>query len=643
MADEAICIGSVPTQPYLNIDTLLSAVESTGADAVHPGYGFLSESRKFAETLESIGVSFVGPNSNAMRLMGDKIESKRMASRAGLKCIPGYDGEVFDIASALKIAHDIGYPIMVKASAGGGGRGMRVVRNSSELREALILTKQEAKSSFADDRVLLERALPSSRHIEVQVLCDRHGNALHLHVRECSIQRRNQKLLEEAPSTLFASVPSLHQKICDAAVAVAKSVGYDSAGTVEFLLDAEDPQNFYFLEMNTRLQVEHPVSECITGIDVVHQMLRVAKGHRLLYQQTEADIPCQGWAMECRICAEDPYRALGIPSVGQLTIYKEPNDLPRVRCDSGVKEGSHLSVFYDPLISKLVAYGRDRDEVLRTMTKALDSFIVRGITTNIPLLRDLITDPGFVVGNYTTRQLEIIYPDGFLGCRLSQQEFDQMVSLGAAVHLKAVLRNYSNGSHLKNKLFKLCIMVESRSSTLPDKITEITIARSRDGLFNIRLPSSSFRMPDNFHLLDGSLIQTADDGPIFQLRGRNHLGDVCLQFRGEVFWLRIRSEKATAALNTIGIQNFKSAVKKQSRDQCARSGGVTILRAPLPGLITSIHVAPGQTVDDGVEICVLEAMKMRNCLYAPQAGIIKSVHMREGQRVSEGDIILEME
>lgn len=276
------------------------------------------------------------------------------------------------------------------------------------------------------------------------MLCDRHGNVIHLHLRDCSIQRRNQKLLEEAPSTLFASLPSLRQKICDAAVALAKFVGYDSAGTVEFLLDAENPEIFFFLEMNTRLQVEHPVTEGITGIDIVHQMLRIAKGHRLLYQQTEVDIPCQGWAMECRVCAEDPYRALGTPSVGQLTAFREPSDLPGVRCDSSVAAGSHLSVFYDPLISKLVAYGRNRDEVLKIMIRALDSFIVRGVTTNIPLLRDIVTDPGFVAGNYTTRHLETIYPNGFQGFTLSQQELNQMISLGAVVHLKNAFRNSSH-------------------------------------------------------------------------------------------------------------------------------------------------------------------------------------------------------
>uniref|UniRef100_A0A0R3TKU3 Acetyl-CoA carboxylase n=1 Tax=Rodentolepis nana TaxID=102285 RepID=A0A0R3TKU3_RODNA len=644
LADESICIGPAPAaQSYLNLEAILSAVAQSGADAVHPGYGFLSENFKFADSLSSMGVAYIGPNARSMRLLGDKIESKRIASSAGINCVPGYDGEVSDNSEAFKIADDIGYPIMIKASAGGGGKGMRIVRNSSELLEALNLSKLEANSCFGDDRVLFERALQFSRHIEVQVLCDRHGNALHLHLRECSIQRRNQKLIEEAPGSLFSFFPSLCIKLCEAALLIAKSAGYDSAGTVEFLLDAENPRNFYFLEMNTRLQVEHTVSECITGIDIVHQMLRIAKGHRLLYKQTENDVPCHGWAMECRVCAEDPYRALGTPTLGQLTTYKEPSNLPGIRCDSSVSEGSHISVFYDPLVSKLIAYGCDRDEVLKSMARALDSFVIGGVRTNIPLLRDVILDSGFVSGNYTIRHLDLIYPNGFQGIKLSQQEFNLLISTGAVVYLKAFLRNFSDSRQPKNETVKLNITVESKFSSMPDEVTKINVT-PRNGYFEVKLPSSSsiLRIPDNFCLAD-NLIQFETNGPIFQLCERNILGDVCLQYRGEVYWLRVRSEKAFQALNSIGIKSLRAADKKCFGDSSTGGSCLITIRAPLPGLVTSILVSTGQAVVEGDEVCVLEAMKMRNCLRAPQSGTVKSVRMKEGQTVSEGDLILEME
>lgn len=403
---------------------------------------------------------------------------------------------------------------------------------------------------------------------------------------------------------------------------LAKSAGYDSAGTVEFLLDAENPQNFYFLEMNTRLQVEHPVTECITGIDIVHQMLRIAKGHRLLYKQTEKDIPCHGWAMECRICAEDPHRALGTPALGQLTTYKEPTNLPGIRCDSDATEGSHLSIFYDPLVSKLIAYGCDRDAVLKLMARALDIFVIRGIKTNIPLLRDVLFDPGFLYGSYTIRHLDIIYPNGFQGAKLSQHEFNLMISTGAVVHLKALLRNFSNSRQLTDRTIKINIAVESKFSTTPDEITKINVT-PRDGYFEVQLPSSSstLRIPDNFRLSD-SLIQSETNGPIFQFCERNHVGDVCLQYRGEVFWLRIRSEKALQALNTIGIKSLKAAGKTWSPHCCTGDSGLLTIRAPLPGIVTSINVTAGQSIAEGEEVCVLEAMKMRNCLHAPQPGTV---------------------
>ena len=333
----------------------------------------------------------------------------------------------------------LGYPIMVKAVAGGGGKGIRVVRNESELLDALNLTRQEAKASFDDNRILIERYIDNPKHIEVQILCDKHGNALHLYERDCSIQRRNQKVIEEAPSLLLTSSPSLRRQICDQAIALARAVGYDSAGTVEFLFDVQN-QSFYFLEVNARLQVEHPVTECITGVDIVHQMLRIAKGHPLLYRQE--DIPLQGWAMESRLCAEDPFKSFGSPSVGQLISYKEPNNFSGVRCDSGVVEGSHISLFYDSLICKLLTYSSDRKTVLELMRKALDNFVISGVKTNIPLLWSIVNDPTFISGECTINHLAKAYPNGFTGVRLSEEDVFQLIAVATAIHVKAAIRNY---------------------------------------------------------------------------------------------------------------------------------------------------------------------------------------------------------
>uniref|UniRef100_K1PAY7 Propionyl-CoA carboxylase alpha chain, mitochondrial n=1 Tax=Magallana gigas TaxID=29159 RepID=K1PAY7_MAGGI len=392
LADEAICVGPAPTnQSYLNMDAILKAVKDTGAQAA------------------DIGVEFIGPSSDSIKAMGDKIESKRIASKAKVNMIPGHDGVVEDADHCVKLANEIGYPVMIKASAGGGGKGMRIAWDDKEARDSYRLSKQEAASSFGDDRMLIEKYIDNPRHIEMQVLCDKHGNALWLNERECSIQRRNQKVIEEAPSTFVD--PDMRRRMGEQATALAKQVQYSSAGTVEFLVDSQ--KNFYFLEMNTRLQVEHPITECITGIDIVHQMIRSAKGHKLLYSQS--DIPIDGWSFECRVYAEDPYKSFGMPSIGRLEKYIEPSHIDQVRCDSGIQEGSEISVYYDPMICKLVTYGSNRQEALDVMVKALDSYVIKGVTHNIPLLRDIVTEERFVAGNISTNYLPTVYPDGFKG------------------------------------------------------------------------------------------------------------------------------------------------------------------------------------------------------------------------------------
>ena len=431
MADEAINIGTAPArESYLVMENTLWACEETGAEAVHPGYGFLSENTVFVAELEKAGVKFIGPHSAAIADMGDKIASKRLATEAGVNGIPGYDGEVQDADHCVTLSREIGYPVMVKASAGGGGKGMRIAWNDEEAAMAFRLCSEEAASSFGDDRMLVEKFVDSPRHIEVQLVGDKHGNAIHLNERECSIQRRNQKVIEEAPSPFLD--PATRAAMGDQAVQLAKAIGYDSAGTVEFLCDSK--KNFYFLEMNTRLQVEHPITECITGVDLVHQMIRVAYGHPL--KLTQEDIGIRGWAVENRVYAEDPTKNFGMPSIGRLFKYEEPKGIPGVRCDSGIEEGSEISMFYDPMICKLTAYGGSREEAIATSINALDHYVIRGVTHNIPLLRDVLTEPVFNSGTFTTNYLLETYPEGFQGVQLSQADTMNLSSIAAVIYFK---------------------------------------------------------------------------------------------------------------------------------------------------------------------------------------------------------------
>ncbi|XP_055465571.1 propionyl-CoA carboxylase alpha chain, mitochondrial [Psammomys obesus] len=435
MADEAVCVGPAPSsKSYLNMDAVMEAIRKTRAQAVHPGYGFLSENKDFARSLAAEDVTFIGPDTHAIQAMGDKIESKLLAKRAKVNTIPGFDGVVKDADEAVRIAREIGYPVMIKASAGGGGKGMRIARDDEEAREGFRFSSQEAASSFGDDRLLIEKFIDNPRHIEIQVLGDKHGNALWLNERECSIQRRNQKVIEEAPSIFLD--PETRRAMGEQAVALAKAVRYSSAGTVEFLVDSQ--KNFYFLEMNTRLQVEHPVTECITGLDLVQEMIRVAKGYPLRHKQE--DIPISGWAIECRVYAEDPYKSFGLPSVGRLSQYQEPTHLPGVRVDSGIQPGSDISIYYDPMISKLITYGCDRAEALRRMADALDNYVIRGVTHNIPLLREVIINARFVQGDLSTKFLSDVYPDGFTGHTLTRSERNQLLAIASSLFVASQLR-----------------------------------------------------------------------------------------------------------------------------------------------------------------------------------------------------------
>ncbi|KAL8582914.1 hypothetical protein ACOMHN_057067 [Nucella lapillus] len=637
LADEAVCIGKAPTsESYLRMDKILDAVQSTGAQAVHPGYGFLSENTIFAAKLNEIGVEFIGPNSSSIQAMGDKIESKRIATKAQVNMIPGHDGvvedvehcvklakEIEDVEHCVKLAKDIGYPVMIKASAGGGGKGMRVARDEEEARMAFRLCTEEAKSSFGDDRMLIEKFVVNPRHIEVQVLCDRHGNALWLNERECSIQRRNQKVIEEAPSVFLD--PGLRKAMGDQAVALAKAVGYDSAGTVEFLVDKE--KNFFFLEMNTRLQVEHPITEYVTGIDIVHQMLRVAKGHKLLHQQS--DIPVDGWSFECRVYAEDPFKNFGIPSIGRLSRYIEPSHIPNVRCDSGIEEGSEISIYYDPMICKLVSYGADRQAAMDTMITALDSYVIKGVTHNIPLLRDIMTEERFVKGDISTNYLPEVFPDGFKGKQLSDGEMEQLVALACAVHESSNLKNtdFLNQNRLpvtKDSRNTWKMVVEMAGTAYP-----ATVMKDYDAY--------EVKIGDNMYTVTGKLcfisplmdLLVNGQRQLLQIVERGYGCHYKLRLFGTVFSLRVLEEFAA--------QVVKFMPEKKEVDMS------TIVMAPMPGMLKSVAVAVGDQVAEGQEVCILEAMKMQNSLVASKVSKVKKVNFKAGETVNEGDVIVEFE
>uniref|UniRef100_A0A671T0S5 Propionyl-CoA carboxylase alpha chain, mitochondrial n=1 Tax=Sinocyclocheilus anshuiensis TaxID=1608454 RepID=A0A671T0S5_9TELE len=606
MADEAVCVGPAPTsKSYLNMDAIMNAIKQTGAQAVHPGYGFLSENKEFAKRLEAEGVTFIGPDTHAIQAMGDKIESKLIAKAAKVNTIPGFDGVVKDAEEAVKIAGEIGYPVMIKASAGGGGKGMRIAWNDEETREGFRFSSQEAASSFGDDRLLIEKFIDNPRHIEIQVLADKHGNALWLNERECSIQRRNQKVVEEAPSTFLD--PDTRRAMGEQAVSLAKAVKYSSAGTVEFLVDTK--KNFYFLEMNTRLQVEHPITECITGLDLVQQMILIAKGYKL--QQKQSDIPINGWAIESRVYAEDPYKSFGLPSIGRLSQYQEPLDLPNVRVDSGIQEGSDISIYYDPMISKLVTYGKTREEALKKMEEALDNYVIRGVTHNIPLLREIIVHPRFVSGDISTKFLPEVYPDGFKGHMLTAGERRELLATAAALYVAAQLRSQKFLGDLRVSI----VPAESRQWELCVELDQgvhmLGVSRSGNN-YTVEIDGEKVEVSGEWNLASALLPITING------KHRN------LQFK-----LRVLS-KLAAYLS-------KHMPEKIPEDTSS------ILRSPMPGSVVAVSVKPGDNVAEGQEICVIEAMKMQNSMTAAKTAKVKSVHCKAGDTVGEGDLLVELE
>jgi len=644
MADEAYCVGpAASSQSYLNIPNIMKVIKDTGAEAVHPGYGFLSENHDFQEALQSAGIKFIGPGTHAITAMGDKISSKKIAKEAKVNIIPGYLGSVANEEEVVRIANEIGYPVMVKASGGGGGKGMRVAYNDAEARSGYQLSKAEAKSSFGNDTMFLEKFIEEPRHIELQLLADSHGNAIYLNERECSVQRRNQKVIEEAPSVFLDT--ATRKAMGEQAVALAKAVGYESAGTCEFLVDKK--RNFYFLEMNTRLQVEHPVTELITGVDIVEQMIRIAAGHKVTPSQ-QSDVKLEGWAIESRVYAEDPLRGF-LPSIGTLQRYSEPKG-DNVRVDSGVQEGGEISIHYDPMISKLITYGRDRNEALAHMRTALDSYVIRGLTHNVNFLRSLCDHPRFIEGRLTTNFIPEEYPNGYKGASLSKQDVQALVSSAVLVHA-AILRQQTS---IENKLasFDADAFVRSELSGL---VVGLAAGAGEAQQFEVKVNSVQ-RAADGSVELAMDLLNTGS-GPSekgLTVRSAYRRGDLVFdaQVGGKTYTLQVLQSSEGSPRLSLSLAGSSFALEVRSARQQSllhhmpvpqvRDTSKLVL-SPMPGAVFAVKVKVGDEVSPGQEVVVVEAMKMQNALRAQVAGKVKSVQVKPGQTVVADQVLIEFE
>nr|CAI5831371.1 unnamed protein product [Callosobruchus analis] len=587
LADESIFIGPSPaSESYLIKEKIMDAIKLTGAEAVHPGYGFLSENAGFVEQLESENISFIGPSATSITGMGDKLESKRLAAAAGVNTIPGFDGVVKDAEHCVDIARKIGYPVMIKASAGGGGKGMRIARSDEDAREGFKLSSQEALSSFGDSRMLVEKFIDNPRHIEIQVLGDKHGNVIFLNERECSIQRRNQKVIEEAPSVFLDD--ATRKAMGEQAVSLCKKLGYHSAGTVEFLVD--ENRNFYFLEMNTRLQVEHPITECITGVDLVQQMLRVAKGHKL--NITQDDIKINGWAVESRVYAEDPYKSFGLPSIGRLYRYIEPTHLPGVRCDSGIEEGSEISVYYDPMICKLVCYGKDRKEAIDRSIKALDYYVIRGVIHNIPLLRDILTEEKFNKGDISTNYLPQVYPEGFKGKQLNVKDKQKLLAMASSVFAANDLRNRQFLNSPKLKIKEKPVEDWKLHIELNEVKHKLHVTQS-NGEFIVKVGDEEYAIKKEDIDLAKSLLEVKvnNETDVIQLLSKDASGFYQIIYQGTTYKLYILSQRSADYLHLMP-EKIKFDISKQ-------------VRSPMPGLVKTVNCNVGDEVVEGQELCVI--------------------------------------
>ncbi len=623
MADEAVHIGPPPAnQSYIVIDKVMDAIRQTGAEAVHPGYGFLSENPKFAEALEKEGVAFIGPPVGAIEAMGDKITSKKIAQEAGVSTVPGYMGLIEDADEAVKISNEIGYPVMIKASAGGGGKGMRIAWNDEEAREGFQSSKNEAANSFGDDRIFIEKFVTQPRHIEIQVLADQHGNCVYLHERECSIQRRNQKVVEEAPSPFLDE--ATRKAMGEQSVALAKAVGYASAGTVEFIVDGD--RNFYFLEMNTRLQVEHPVTELITGIDLVEQMIRVATGEPLSIKQEHLKI--NGWAIENRLYAEDPYRNF-LPSIGRLIAYNPPAEGPTatggiVRNDTGVYDGGEISMYYDPMIAKLCTWGETRQAAIEEMRVALDTFEVEGIGHNLPFVAAVMDHPKFVSGEMTTAFIAEEYPDGFEGVTLPDADLNRLAAAVAAMNRFAEVRRTRISGRMSNHERRVGDdwVVSIQGMDIP-----VTIAADEAGS-DVVIAGQTYRVSSDWTPGDSIAKLSVGGAPLVLKVGKITQG-FRIRYRGADLQVRVRTPRQ-AELAALMPEKLPPDTSK-------------LLLCPMPGLVVNVAVAEGDEVQEGQALCTVEAMKMENILRAERRGVVKKVNAGAGDSLAVDDVIMEFE
>jgi propionyl-CoA carboxylase alpha chain len=623
MADEAVHIGAAPAaESYLVIEKIIAACQQTGAEAVHPGYGFLSEREAFARALIDNGITFIGPNSNAIAAMGDKIESKKAAAAAGVSTVPGYLGVIEDAAHATTIANEIGYPVMLKASAGGGGKGMRIAWSASEVKEGFERSKSEAKSSFGDDRMFVEKFIVNPRHIEIQVLGDKHGNVIYLGERECSVQRRNQKVVEEAPSPLLDE--ATRRKMGEQAVALAKAVNYDSAGTVEFV--AGQDRSFFFLEMNTRLQVEHPVTEMITGVDLVEQMIRVAYGEKL--KITQNDVKLQGWAVESRIYAEDPTRNF-LPSIGRLTTYRPPAegvfDGVTVRNDTGVEEGGEIAIYYDPMIAKLVTHASTREAAIDGQARALDAFAIDGIRHNIPFLSTLMSQQRWRSGNLSTGYIAEEFPEGFTAPKPEGAIATRLAAVAASIDHLMNTRKRSISGQLPRRT---SVTFEQERVVLLGKDSHALTITGEPGEIAITFKGAAKPVGVRSDWRPGLPVWSGTVGGEFiAVQVRAILNGVRLSHGGAETDARVytRREAELAAL----------MLEKKVADTSK------VLLCPMPGLVKVIAVTEGQEVKAGDTLAIVEAMKMENVLRAEKDVTVKALKARPGDSLAVDSVIME--
>jgi propionyl-CoA carboxylase alpha chain len=618
LADEAVHIGpSASAESYLVIEKILDACKQTGAQAVHPGYGFLSENADFADALDAAGIAFIGPAKHAINSMGDKITSKLLAKEAGVSTVPGYTDVIKDADHAVKVAQEIGYPVMLKASAGGGGKGMRVVRDDDECRDGFERATNEAKSSFGDDRVFAEKFVEEPRHIEIQIMADTHGNVIYLGERECSIQRRHQKVIEEAPSPFLDE--ATRKAMGEQAVALSRAVDYRSAGTVEFIVDAD--RNFFFLEMNTRLQVEHPVTELVTGQDLVELMIRVAAGEKLPLTQDEVKL--EGWAMEARVYAEDPFRNF-MPSIGRLVRYQPPEESATVRVDTGIEEGSEVSMFYDPMIAKLITYGDDRRQAISNMNDALDAYFIRGVNHNISFLNALFAHPRFLEGRLTTNFIAEEFPDGFSAADVVHDEPELPIAMAGFVHRKFMDRAAQLAgqlpSHEREVGEDFVVMAGPENHTV--RVVPV------DGGYEVSLGKNVYRIISDWRM----------GMPLIEAEVNTRR--VCFQF--DRVGLHYRLSHVGTQVDALVVipraaELAQHMIEKEPPDLSK------FLLSPMPGLLVRLKIAAGDEIKAGEELAVVEAMKMENSLRATNDVVVAKVLAEEGESLVVDQPILEFE